>query len=171
MFKKKREMFIKNFKKLYLYLYLYLYFIFIFIFKLTVEFKDYINENRTALNELFSNYISYSWKAFKNQEQNRINERGKNTSYNSDKLISPKGNENSEEKEEITSLQFRILERLKMIQDRTIISAKRLLIDKMETSKVLEIEWSKIIYNLYREKAIWEKASDEIKYWKLGNIY
>ncbi|ORY27951.1 hypothetical protein LY90DRAFT_674226 [Neocallimastix californiae] len=134
---------------------------------LTVEFKDYINENRTALNELFSNYISYSWKAFKNQEQNRINERGKNTSYNSDKLISPKGNENSEEKEEITSLQFRILERLKMIQDRTIISAKRLLIDKMETSKVLEIEWSKIIYNLYREKAIWEKASDEIKYWKL----
>ncbi|OUM67054.1 hypothetical protein PIROE2DRAFT_59039 [Piromyces sp. E2] len=70
--------------------------------------------------------------------------------------------------EEMNNLQYRkILERLKKIQDRNVLSAKRLLTDKMETSKILEIEWSKITYNLYREKATWERSNDEILYWKL----
>lgn len=123
-----------------------------------------------SFNELFSDYISYSWKNFKTQEQAKINEYYKKANE-LDKSLTPKSSNSSEEKEEVTNMQLGILKRLKMIQDRTMLSAKKLLVDKMEASKVLEDEWSKIIYNLYREKAIWEKPIDEIKYWKLGNIY
>jgi len=129
------------------------------------------------LSEMFSEYFSSSWRNFKNQEQNKINEfnskKGNDRSDSPTKFLSPRsaGSSNSvEDNEEINNMQYKILERLKFIQDRTVISAKRLLLDKMETSKVLEIEWSKIIYNLYREKAIWEQQNDEIVYWKLGII-
>jgi len=123
------------------------------------------------LSEMFSEYFSSSWKNFKIQEQNKINEFNNRLGNESpNKFFSPKsgGSYSNENSKEINNLQFKILERLKMIQDRTLLSAKRLFLDKMETSKVLEIEWSKITYNLYREKAIWEKPNDEIVYWKLG---
>ncbi|OUM69410.1 hypothetical protein PIROE2DRAFT_2714, partial [Piromyces sp. E2] len=139
-----------------------------------IELKEYIKNNQMNLSEIFSEYFSSSWKNFKNQEQNKINEfNTKKGNESPIKFISPKSSSSSssnnsiDDSDEINNIQYKILERLKFIQDKTVISVKRLLFDKMETSKVLEIEWSKIIYNLYREKAIWEKQSDEIVYWKL----
>lgn len=147
---------------------------------------EYIKQHQTDLSEMFSEYFSSYWKNFKNQEQNRINDFSRTGNESPTKFLSPKSSlsltssnssssnsssySNVSTSKEMNNLQFKILERLKMIQDRTLISAKRLFLNKMETSKILEIEWSKLTYNLYREKAIWEKTSDEIIYWKLGKI-